>query len=265
MKVKHVSQFRKVATQAALKGGEIVQRCRGRVKRVVYKGVVNLVTEADRLSEDAIIEIIRKNFPEHNILTEESKGYEKESDYKWIIDPLDGTTNYAHGFPVYCISIALEKEGEIILGVVYNPVLDELFVAEKDRGVFLNGKKIHVSTQRDLSKSLLATGFPYDIRESQVNNLDHFKNFALKAQAIRRAGAAALDLCYLAKGIFDGFWELKLSPWDTAAGSLMVKEAGGKVTDFSGKRFSIYQKNILATNGKIHTQMITVLKMGKKV
>lgn len=265
MKVKHVSQFRKVAIQAALKGGEIVQKCKGRNKRVSYKGVVNLVTEADRLSEDAIIKIIQKEFPEHNILTEESKGYDNESDYKWIIDPLDGTTNYAHGFPVYCISIGLEKEGEIILGVIYNPVLDELFVAEKDRGAILNGKKIHVSTQRDLSKSLLATGFPYDIRESQVNNLDHFENFALRAQAIRRAGAAALDLCYLAKGIFDGFWELKLSPWDTAAGSLIVKEAGGKVTDFSGKRFSIYQKNILATNGKIHTQMMNVLKMGKKV
>jgi myo-inositol-1(or 4)-monophosphatase len=264
-KVKHANQFRRVAIQAALKGGEIVQRCRGRVKRVVYKGVVNLVTEADRLSEDAIIKIIRKDFPEHNILTEESKGYEKKSDYKWIIDPLDGTTNYAHGFPVYCISIALEKEGEIILGVVYNPVLDELFVAESDNGAFLNGNRIHVSKTSELSRSLLATGFPYDIRESQVNNLDHFKNFALRAQAIRRAGAAALDLCYLAKGIFDGFWELKLSPWDTAAGSLMVKEAGGKVTDFMGKKFNIYQKNILATNGKIHTQMITVLKMGKKV
>jgi len=129
----------------------------------------------------------------------------------------------------------------------------------------LNGERIHVSTQRELSRSLLATGFPYDIRESQVNNLDHFRNFALKAQAIRRAGAAALDLCYTAKGIFDGFWELKLSPWDTAAGSLMVKEAGGKVTDFSGREFSIYQKNVLATNGKIHSQTIKVLRMGKKV
>jgi len=263
--LKKDNDFKKIAIQAAFKGGEIVQKCRGRIKRTRYKGVVNLVTEADRLSEDAIIKIIRKSFPEHDILTEESKGYEKESDYKWVIDPLDGTTNYAHGFPVYCISIGLEKEGEIILGVVYNPVLEELFVAEKNKGAFLNGKKIHVSSQRKLSRSLLATGFPYDIRESKVNNLDHFRNFALKSQAIRRAGAAALDLCYLAKGIFDGFWELKLSPWDTAAGSLIVKEAGGKVTNFSGKKFSIYQKNILATNGKIHNQMVSVLKLGKKV
>lgn len=255
--------FKKIAIQAALKGGEILQKGRNRVKKIDYKGIVNLVTEADRLSEKAIIKIIRKNFPEHNILTEESKGYEKESDYKWIIDPLDGTTNYAHGFPVYSVSIALEKGGKIVLGVVFNPVIKELFVAEKDNGAFLNGKRICVSKTRDLSRSLLATGFPYDIRESRVNNLDHFKNFALKARAIRRAGSAALDLCYLARGIFDGFWELKLSPWDTAAGILMVKEAGGKVTNFSGKRFSIYEKDILATNVKIHNQMIRVLKKGR--
>ncbi|MDH4222921.1 MAG: inositol monophosphatase, partial [candidate division Zixibacteria bacterium] len=159
----------------------------------------------------------------------------------------------------------LEKKGEIISGVVYNPVLEELFVAEKNKGAFMNGKRIYVSKTRELSRSLLATGFPYDIRESKINNLDHFTNFALRSQAIRRAGSAALDLCYLAKGIFDGFWELKLSPWDTAAGSLMVKEAGGEVTDFSGNQFSIYQKNILGTNGKIHSQMIQVLKKGKKV
>ncbi len=261
--MKNLKDFKKIVIQSALKGGDILQGYRGKVKRISYKGIVNLVTEADRLSEDGIIKIIQKNFPEHNILTEESKGYEKESDYKWIIDPLDGTTNYAHGFPVYCISIALEKEGEIILGVVYNPVLKELFVAEKNKGAFLNGKKIHVSKTRELSKSLLATGFPYDIRESDINNLDHFRNFALTSQAVRRAGSAALDLCYLAKGIFDGFWELKLSPWDTAAGILMVKEAGGKVTNFSGKKFSIYEKDILATNGKIHNQMMEVIRKGR--
>lgn len=261
--MKKDKDFKKIAIQSALKGGEILQGYRGKVKRIRYKGVVNLVTEADRLSEDRIIKIIRKNFPEHNILTEESKGYEKGSDYKWIIDPLDGTTNYAHGFPVYCISIALEKEGEIILGVVYNPVLKELFVAEKNKGALLNDKRICVSKTRELSKSLLATGFPYDIRGSHINNLDHFRNFALNSQAVRRAGSAALDLCYLAKGIFDGFWELKLSPWDTAAGILMVKEAGGKVTNFSGKKFSIYEKDILATNGKIHNQMMEVIRKGK--
>ena len=261
--MKKDKDFKKIAIQSVLKGGEILQGCLGKVKRIGYKGLVNLVTEADRLSEDGIIKIIRKNFPQHNILTEESEGYEKKSDYKWIIDPLDGTTNYAHGFPVYCISIALEKEGEIILGVVYNPVLKELFVAEKNKGAFLNDKRIYISKTRDLSKSLLATGFPYDIRESKVNNLGHFKNFALTSQAIRRAGSAALDLCYLAKGIFDGFWELKLSPWDTAAGILMVKEAGGKVSNFSGNKFSIYDNDILATNDKIHNQMIELLEKGK--
>jgi myo-inositol-1(or 4)-monophosphatase len=265
VKVKKTDEFKKIAIQTALQSREILQKYQGKVKKIGYKGVVNLVTEADRISEDAIIKIIRKNFPEHNILTEESKGYEKESEYKWIIDPLDGTTNYAHGFPVYCVSIALEKEAEVILGVVYNPVLEELFVAEKNKGAFLNGERIYVSKTKELSRSLLATGFPYDIRESKVNNLDHFKNFALRAQAIRRAGSAALDLCYLAKGIFDGFWELKLSPWDTAAGILMVKEAGGKVTNFLGKKFSIYEKDILASNGKIHNQMIQVLKMGKRI
>lgn len=263
--MKRIDDFRNVAIRSALEGGEILQKYQGKVKRIGYKGVVNLVTEADHLSEDAIIKIIRKNFPQHNILTEESRGYEKESDYKWIIDPLDGTTNYAHGFPVYCVSIALEKKGEVILGIVFNPVLKELFVVEKNKGAFLNRKRISVSKTKELSRSLLATGFPYDIRESKVNNLDHFENFALRAQAIRRAGSAALDLCYLAKGIFDGFWELKLSPWDTAAGILMVKEAGGKVTDFRGKKFSIYQKDILASNGKIHNQMIQVLRIGKRL
>ena len=261
--MKKDKDFKKIAIQSALKGGDILRRYRGKVRNIEYKGVVNLVTKADRLSEDRIIKIIQKNFPEHNILTEESKGYEKKSDYKWIIDPLDGTTNYAHGFPVYCISIALEREGEIILGVVYNPVLKELFVAEKNKGALLNDKRICVSKTRELSKSLLATGFPYDIRESHINNLNHFRNFALTSQAVRRAGSAALDLCYLAKGIFDGFWELKLSPWDTAAGILMVKEAGGKVTNFSGKKFSIYEKDILATNGKIHNQMMEVIRRGR--
>ena len=247
-----------------MKGGEVLQKYQGKVKKIGYKGVENLVTEVDCFSEDVIIKIIRKNYPQHDILTEESRGYEEKSECKWIIDPLDGTTNYAHGFPVYCVSIALEKKEEIILGVVYNPVLKELFVAEKNKGAFLNGKRIYVSKTRKLSRSFLATGFPYDIRESKINNLDHFSNFALKSIAVRRAGSAALDLCYLAKGIFDGFWELKLSPWDTAAGILMVKEAGGNVTNFSGRKFSVYEKEILATNGRIHNQMIQILKKGKR-
>jgi len=263
-----MEQFRKVAIRAALKAGEILIQHAGKVKKVGYKDEVNLVTEVDCLSEEAIIKIIKSQFPDHGILTEESEGKKSESAYKWVIDPLDGTTNYAHDFPIYCVSIALEKDGEIILGVVYNPNLDELFVAEKGKGAFLsrergstkNKRKISVSRTARLSQSLLATGFPYDIRTSQIDNLNHFANFYKRSQAIRRAGSAALDLCYLAMGRFDGFWELKLSPWDMAAGSLLVMEAGGKVTDFSGRTFKIYLKEILASNGKIHQQMIDVLK-----
>ena len=269
-----MEQFKKIATQAALKGGEILNEHRGKVKHIGYKDEVNLVTEVDRISEETILQIIKKNFPDHAILTEESEEFipeikKSKSIYKWIIDPLDGTTNYAHGFPMYCVSVALEKDGEIILGVVYNPNLDELFVAEKGKGAFLsegfktpkNERKISISQTTELSQSLLATGFPYDIRKSKIDNLDHFANFYKKAQAVRRGGSAALDLCYLAMGRFDGFWELKLSPWDMAAGKLIVEEAGGKVTDFLGGPFNIHLKEILATNGKIHQQMIEVLKL----
>jgi myo-inositol-1(or 4)-monophosphatase len=257
--------FKRVAIRAALKGGEILAKYRRKTKKIGHKGRINLVTEVDLESENTILKIIKKSFPEHQILTEESQQEKRDSLYKWVIDPLDGTTNYAHNFPCYCVSIALEEKKEIILGVVYNPVLDELFLAEKGKGAYLNRKKIFVSQTKKLSQSLLATGFPYDIRESDINNLDHFANFALHGQAVRRAGAAALDLSYLAMGRFDGFWELKLSPWDTAAGSLLVLEAGGRVTDFSGGKYSIYGKDILATNGKIHKKMMEVLKLGKKL
>jgi myo-inositol-1(or 4)-monophosphatase len=265
-----MDQFKKIAVEAALKGGEILNKHQGKIKNISYKDEVNLVTDVDKISEDTILRIIRKNFPDHAILTEESKEFIPENEklkpvYEWVIDPLDGTTNYAHGLPIYCVSIALEENEKIILGVVYNPNLDELFVAERGKGAFLScGKtkrRISVSQTRKLSKSLLATGFPYDIRTSKINNLDHFANFYKKAQAVRRGGSAALDLCYLAIGRFDGFWELKLSPWDIAAGSLLVEEAGGEVTDFSGGPFNIYLKEILATNGKIHKQMIEVLKL----
>ena len=261
--MKECKEFKKVAIQAALKTGEILNKNRGRIKRVNYKGKINIVTEIDLLSERAILKIVKKNYPDHSILAEESKEQKTGSEYKWIIDPLDGTTNYAHDFPSYCISIALEKGGKVILGVVYNPLLEELFTVEAGKGAFLNKRGIFVSSTRDLSKSFLATGFPYDIRESEITNLDHFANFAVRSLAIRRAGSAALDLCYLAMGRFDGFWELKLSPWDTAAATLLVKEAGGKVTDFEGGEFTIYSEHLLASNGRIHKQMLKVLKLGK--
>ncbi|MEW6684671.1 MAG: inositol monophosphatase family protein [Candidatus Edwardsbacteria bacterium] len=262
------SHLKETLVFAVKEGGKFLLENFGRRSRIDYKGEINLVTTVDRESEKKIIKIIQKEFPDHQILTEESSPCPDLSGrarpYCWLIDPLDGTTNYAHGFLVFCVSIAVEYEREIILGAIYNPVLDELFFAEKGKGAFLNGKKIKVSSTKKLTKSLLATGFPYDIRESRINNLDHFANFALKAQAIRRAGSAALDLAYVACGRFDGFWELKLFPWDMAAGSLLVSESGGRVTNFRGEKFSVYVPECLATNGKIHQEMIKILKKGER-
>ena len=226
---------------------------------VQYKGEINLVTEADRLSEALIVERIRREFPGHDILTEESPETANGSGFRWIIDPLDGTTNYAHGYPVFSVSIALEVKGVIMLGAVYNPMLDELFTAEKGAGAFLNGRRLTVSRTESLSRGLLATGFPYDIREDRNNNINYFKVMALSAQAVRRTGSAALDLAYLAAGRFDGFWELKLMPWDTAAGWLLVEEAGGSVSDLRGDPYHLHSQNMLASNGLIHAEMARIL------
>ncbi len=224
-----------------------------------YKGEIDIVTEADRMSEKILITEISRKFPYHNILSEESTEIKKGSRYRWIIDPLDGTTNYAHGFPVFCVSIALEKDGEVRTGVIYNPISEELFVAEKGEGAFVNGSGISVSGTTEISGSLLATGFPYDIRRDPNNNINYFNEMALEAQAIRRAGSAALDLAYTAAGRFDGFWELKLHPWDTAAGWLLVDEAGGTITDISGNSYHLDSPSMLASNGKIHDRMIRIL------
>ncbi len=185
------------------------------------------------------------------------------SKYRWVIDPLDGTTNYAHGFPFFCVSIALEEDQQVVLGVVYDPNFDELFVAEKGKGAFLNGGRITPSITSQISDALLATGFPYDIRTSNQNNIKEFSRFALMARAIRRPGSAVLDLCYVACGRSDGFWELKLQPWDMAAGSFIVTEAGGIVTDLGGQTFCLDSREILASNGKIHQAMVDVLKKAK--
>jgi len=227
--------------------------------RIDHKGEIDIVTEADRMSEEVLITEINRRFPDHNILSEETAEIERGSRYRWVIDPLDGTTNYAHGFPMFCVSIALEKDGQIITGVIYSPVSDELFVAGKGEGAFLDGSRISVSGTTEISGSLLATGFPYDIRRDPNNNINYFSEMALRAQAIRRAGSAALDLAYTAAGRFDGFWELKLHPWDTAAGWLLVSEAGGVVTDISGGSYHLDSPSILASNGKIHDDMIRIL------
>lgn len=258
-----INTFKKTAIAAAKGAGTLLKKNIGNAHHIEFKGVIDIVTEMDRKAEDLIIKIIKDDFAKHGILTEESREQKTDSEYRWIIDPLDGTTNYSHGFPVFCVSIALEKEGEgIILGVVYNPMLNELFTAEKNKGAYLNNKNIKVSDIKELTKSLLATGFPYDVRTSPDNNIANFANFAVRAQAIRRAGSAALDMCYVACGRFDGFWEMKLKPWDTAAAWLIIKEAGGMVTGFNGKEFSLYSGETLASNGLIHDEMIKALQGG---
>jgi myo-inositol-1(or 4)-monophosphatase len=243
----------------AREAGELLRKRLDNRHTIHFKGEINLVTEADRFSEALIKARIRKAFPGHDILSEESPETSNGSRFRWIIDPLDGTTNYAHGYPVFCVSIALEVEGTIRLGVVYDPVADELFVAEKGEGAFLNGRRLAVSRIATLKRGLLATGFPYDIREDRNNNMNFFKAMAMNAQAVRRAGSAALDLAYVAAGRFDGFWELKLMPWDTAAGWLLVSEAGGAVTDLRGGSYGLRSPNILASNGLIHEEMVHLL------
>ncbi len=233
-------------------------------REVSFKGTVDLVTDFDHKAQDMIFGRLASAFPGHGFLAEEGLDRPQEGDFRWIIDPLDGTTNYAHRLPVFCVSIALEFRGRIVLGVVYDPMHEEMFQAIEGEGARLKGAAIRVSSERDLGKSLVATGFPYDVRVSPVNNAVHFNNFLTRVQAVRRCGSAALDLCYVACGRFDGFWELKLNPWDTAAGGLIVKEAGGKISDFDGGEFSIYRPEALATNGLIHDSMRQVLGMGKK-
>lgn len=247
------------AKKTALRAGEILLNGFRKQRRIVFKGRVDLVTQYDLKSERFITGQIARTFPDHSILAEEGGETPNKSSCTWIIDPLDGTTNYAHGYPAFCVSIGLEIDGGPALGVVYDPVHDELFHAASGQGAYLNKKRIHVSDENRLSRALLATGFPYDIAESNVDNLDNFARMYKTAQGIRRGGSAALDLCYLACGRFDGFWELKLHPWDTAAAVVVVSEAGGKITEFCGKKYSIYGPEILASNGKIHRQMQKVL------
>jgi myo-inositol-1(or 4)-monophosphatase len=256
-----MSEWKSFALDVARKSGALLKEMFSSKHQIHYKGDINIVTEADKMSENLIIQEIRREFPEHGILSEESDAINGDGKMRWIIDPLDGTTNYAHGYPVFCVSIALENEGEVVLGVVYDPMRNDMFVAVRGEGAYLNDKKLAVSSVNNLSRSLLATGFPYDIRDSQENNLDYFNAMAVNVQAIRRAGAAALDLAYLAAGRFDGFWELKLKPWDTAAGCLLVTEAGGVISDIAGDKWHLQSPNLLASNGLIHEQMKKVLSL----
>ncbi len=246
------------AVYISRKAGEVLKSHYGKRQVIHYKGEIDLVTDVDRESEELIVAFIREKFPSHSILTEESPPLEGESTYRWIIDPLDGTTNYAHGYPFFGVSVAVEKGGKVLAGAVYDPLRDECFFARDGGGAFLNERAIRVSSVDTLRKSLLATGFPYDINTSDESNIDYFEAYARAAQALRRDGSAALDLCYLACGRFDGFWELKLRPWDTAAGYLIVSEAGGMITGLAGEPYSIYDGDILGSNGLIHDQMVDV-------
>ncbi|MBI4429831.1 MAG: inositol monophosphatase [Ignavibacteriales bacterium] len=253
-----------LAVETAIEAGKFLRMNVGKVLHIERKQgqETNLVTEIDKKTEALIIRKIKSRYGSHDFLGEESGGNQRASEYKWIIDPLDGTTNFTHGLPIYCVSIGLEFNGEIIAGAVYDPNFDELYSAEKEKGAFLNGRRMRVSTTSKLVESLLVTGFPYDVRKNADRLLPHFNNFLMEAQAVRRLGSAALDLCYVACGRFDGFWEASLNPWDMAAGVLILEEAGGKYTDLRGFPSSVYNKELLVSNGKIHDQMVEVLKRG---
>jgi myo-inositol-1(or 4)-monophosphatase len=258
-----LDDFKATAVEAATIAGKMLREYARSGFRIEYKNAVNLVTDADRQSEQAIIDAIHRVYPDHDILAEE-RGMESggRSPYRWVIDPLDGTTNFAHGFPVYCVSIGLEHEGRMVVGVILDPTRQELFTAVSGQGATLNGQSIQCSHTSALDAALLVTGFAYDIRESTNNNLGYFSQFCLRARGVRRTGSAALDLCYVAAGRFDGFWEMKLHPWDVAAGSLMVTEAGGRMSDFKGGTFSIDGEEMVASNGLIHSEMLDVLGHG---
>ncbi len=254
-----VKEYYIFAIEIAEKAGEILLDLYPKIHEIRYKGSINLVTEADVKSENLLKQAIKEKYPAHTILAEESGLEDRDKTFKWIIDPLDGTTNFAHGFPWFCVSVALEVNKEICLGVVHNPISKETFSVLKQNGAFLNGMPIRVSKAKQIEKALLATGFPYNIHEQPEPVVSRFNKMLKVARGIRRAGSAALDLCYVACGRFDGFWEERLYPWDTAAGLLLVKEAGGIVTDFKGNPYSIYGKEILATNGFLHKTMLEIL------
>ena len=250
------------AIQTARDAGKILAERFGRKIEISNKSEIDLVTESDLASERLIIERIKTYYPRHSILAEESgvtNPHDQQSDWRWIIDPLDGTTNYAHGYPCFCVSIALEHRGKLEVGVVYDPLRDEMFAAERGQGASLNGRRISVSRTMNLSAALLCTGFPYDVRERN-EFARHFANFIMHAQGVRRDGAAALDLAYVAAGRFDGFWEEGLKPWDVAAGALIIEEAGGRISKYRGEPLDIFSPPVVASNGLIHEEMMQVLQ-----
>jgi myo-inositol-1(or 4)-monophosphatase len=255
------SNERRVAVDTARAAGRLLHREHPAARQVSYKGAVtNLVTEMDGRAEALIVDALLEAFPDDGILGEEGSTRPGSSGRRWILDPLDGTTNYAHGLPIYSVGIGLEQEGRIVLGVVYDPSRDELFTAERGGGAWLNERRLAVSPTATLDTSLLVTGFPYDIRTNRDNNLKEYTAFSVRARAVRRLGSALLDLAYVAAGRFDAYWELSLSPWDVAAGGILVEEAGGRVTDLRGAPLDVDHPRLVASNGHIHDQVLTVLK-----
>lgn len=259
------TDIERVARAAVAEVGPRIRDAWGKAKTVAYKGAVDLVTETDRQVEDLIVTRIRRAFPDHLIIAEESAAggsvdRPPPNCHTWYVDPLDGTTNFAHGYPVFAVSLAFARGADLIFGIVHDPVRDETFVAHAGCGATLNGLPIHVSRTADLDSALLATGFPYDRRSRAEFYVGFFQDFMRRAQGLRRAGAATIDLCWLACGRLDGFWEWKLHPWDTAAGAVIVREAGGVITDFCGGRFDPHGEQTLASNGLIHSAMMCVLR-----
>jgi myo-inositol-1(or 4)-monophosphatase len=257
-----IEALRDLAVEAAHAAGAIQLDGLGQARQIEYKGTeIDLVTQIDHACEERIAAMIAARFPEHQLLAEEGTTAGQTSEYRWIVDPVDGTTNYAHGYPIFGVSIAVERAGELVVGVVHAPMLRETFVATRGGGATLNGVAIRVSATTDLNRSLLATGFPYDIRTRADNNLDHWATFAVRCQAVRRDGSAALNLAYVAAGRFDGFWEMTLSPWDMAAGALLIAEAGGQLSDPRGGPFDHLGRTCVASNGRIHRQLLDILSL----
>lgn len=246
--------------QIAKEAGEIIREGFGKNISIEFKtNEANLVTEIDKKAEETIKGFIKKGFPTHSILAEESGVEEKSSEYLWVIDPLDGTTNFAHGLPIFSVSIGVQKAGETVCGVVYDVMQDFVYSAEKGGGSFRNDTKIQVNKNDNLARSLLVTGFPYDVAKNPGKAFEKFSAFLKTSRAVRRLGSAAIDLCYVANGVFEGFWEVHLNPWDICAGKLIVEEAGGVVTNFQNEKIDIYSEQILATNTLVHKDMLEIL------
>lgn len=257
-----MAEVKDVLNEAAHAAGSIILEFFHGSFRIDNKDSVNnLVTEVDKLSEKVIIDIIKKHFPEHSIISEEVGELMQESDYQWIIDPIDGTVNFAHGIPICCVSIGVRYKNEMLYGVVYNPMMDEFFFAEKDNGAYLNDEPIHVSEKKDFERACLVTGFPYKWPVSKEHPIRVFERFIMQGLPVRRLGSAAIDLCWVACGRFDGFWEYNLNSWDVAAGYLIVQEAGGVITNFLGEPYSVFDKETLATNGLIHEEMLRLINV----